>query len=179
MGLVYAYFKAVMLLVATICILFLILERGVFGKKNRWIYFEIFFSLSGKQILHEWRHVTKHDDVWLGYKRKESTRRAGRELAFGSACSRFLSVKAEFVRNCRCLAVAAAVRRRRRWNGQLSRVSLFPSQVGSSSTKQASALTLCWVCMPAAACRPAADRLGRGYATLAYQAASISLALDS
>lgn len=120
---------------------------GVCGIKCVNIFWEIFFFLSRKQILHEWRHVTKHDDVWLGYKRKESTREARRELAFGSACSRFLSVEAKFARNRRCLAVAAAVRRGRRWNGQLSRVSFFPSQVGSSSTKQASAFMLCWVCM--------------------------------
>lgn len=122
---------------------------GVFG--IQWVkvffFFRYFFFLSGKQILHEWRHVTKHDDVWLGYKRKESTRGARRELAFGSAFSRFWSVGAKFARNRRCLAVAAAVRRGRRWNGQLSQVSFFPSQVGSSSTKQASAFMLCWVCM--------------------------------
>lgn len=37
---------------------------------------KMFLFLWGKKILHEWRHVTKHDDVWLRYKRKESTRSA-------------------------------------------------------------------------------------------------------
>lgn len=76
---------------------------GVCGIKCVNFFWDIFFFLSGKQILHEWRHVTKHDDVWLGYKRKESTRGARRELAFGSACSHFLSVEAKFARNRRCL----------------------------------------------------------------------------
>lgn len=76
-----------------------------------------------------------------------------------------------FARDRRCLAVAAAVWRKSHCNGKLWRVSFSPSQVGSSSTKQA----LCWVCMLPLPVASSVDRLGRGYASL--PGASTSLAL--
>lgn len=180
MGLIYAYDEAAMLLAVTICILFLILiEAYVCTEVNWWIFLEIFFFCQeSKSFMNE---GTWPNTMTSGLDTRERNQQGERGESWRLEALALASCrwKPNFARNRRCLAVAAAVRRGRRWNDQLSRASFFPSQVGSSSTKQASASTLCWVCMPAAACRPAADRLGRGCATLAYQAASISLALDS
>lgn len=101
-----------------------------------------FFYLLGKKILHEWRHVTKHDDVWLGYKRKESTRGA---RAGVWKRSRFC----QWNRNSPAPPMFGHRRggpRGRRWHGQLWRASFF-SKSGGSVNQTGSVLMLCWVCM--------------------------------
>lgn len=107
-----------------------------------------FFFLWGKKILHEWRHVTKHDDVWLRYKRKESTRRA--RAGVWKRC-RFC----RWNRNLSALLMfthGRDGRRRGNWQQRLQTAS-FLSQVGLQ-TKQSRC------CYAECAClRLAADKL--------------------
>lgn len=147
----YAYFEAAMLSTVTICMLSLIFS-GVFvcekmGESLFFFFLKIFFSCQkSKSFMNEgtWPNtMTSGLDTRERNQQGERGERWRLEALAIASCRR----KPNFACDRRCLAVAAAVRRRRRWNGQLSRASFFPSQVGSSPTKQASALTLCWVCM--------------------------------